>query len=153
MATVRVLQLVPGPVHEAEKAWYDTSRWPQWVDQLTQVVDVQGEWPRPGSVVVWESGPAGRGQVVERVVEYEPLRGLTAEVEDASITGTQRVAFDPVPDGVQVELSLNYRLRRRSPLSALVDLLFIRRLMGASLAKTLAQFRATLEASSPASFE
>ncbi len=143
---------VPVSVHEAESAWYDTSGWPQWVDQLARVLDVQGDWPRRGSGVVWESGPAGRGRVTERVIEHEPLQGLTALVEDASITGTQRVSFDPVADGVQVQLSLDYRLRRRSPMSALIDLLFIRRLMAASLAKTLSQFRGALE-SRQASFE
>jgi hypothetical protein len=117
------------------------------VDQLARVVEVQGDWPRAGSAVVWESGPAGRGRVAERVIEYEPLRGSTVAVQDASITGTQRTRFDPVGDGVLLELSLDYRLKRRSPFSALVDLLFIRRLMGASLAKTLSQFRAALQTS------
>lgn len=134
-------------VHEAETAWYDTDRWPQWVDQLAEVLEVQGDWPRAGSGVVWESGPAGRGRVAERVVEYEPLHGSTVEVEDASITGTQQVTFDPFSEGVQVGLSLEYRLKRRSPFSALVNVVFIRRLMGASLARTLSQFRAALPAS------
>jgi hypothetical protein len=140
-------------VHEAETAWYDTSRWPQWVDQLAEVVEVQGNWPERGAAVVWESGPAGRGRVKERAVQYEPLQGLTVEIEDASITATQRVGFHPVTDGALVELSLDYRLTRRSPFSALVDVLFIRRLMGASLAKTLRQFRAALEASRDTSFQ
>lgn len=135
---------IPASVHEAETAWYDTDRWPRWVDQLARVVEVQGDWPRVGSGVVWESGPAGRGRVTERVVEHEPLQGLTVEVQDASITGSQRVTFEPVPGGVQVGLALDYRLGRRSPLSALVDLLFIRRLMAASLAKTLSGFEAVL---------
>lgn len=141
------------PIHEAETAWYDTTGWPLWVDQLARVVEVQGDWPRAGSGVVWQSGPAGRGRVTEKVVEYEPRQGLSAEVQDDSITGTQQVTFDPLPDGVQVGLTLTYKLKSRSPLSALVDLVFIRRLMGASLAKTLSQFRTTLEASRQASFK
>jgi len=135
-----------GSVHEAQSAWCDPGGWAQWVDQLARVVEVQGAWPDPGAVVVWESGPAGRGTVRERSAEFEPLRELTVEVDDASITGIQRVSFDPVPDGVQVTLSLDYQLKRRSPFSWLVDLLFIRRLMGASLARTLSQFRAAVEA-------
>jgi hypothetical protein len=144
---------VRSSVHEAETAWYDTRRWPQWVDQLARVVEVQGDWPRAGAVVAWESGPAGRGKVRERVTQHEPLSGQVSEVEDDSIVGRQSVSFEPRQDGAEVQLALEYRLRRRSPLSALVDLLFIRRLMGASLAKTLGQFRSALEASRPSSFK
>jgi hypothetical protein len=140
-------------VHEAETAWYDTGRWSQWVDQLARVVEVQGDWPHAGSVVVWESGPAGRGRVRERVAAYEPLAGQETDVEDDSIVGRQSVAFEPLGDRVEVRLALEYRLRRRSPVSGLVDLLFIRRLMGASLAKTLTQFRAAFRASNEASFK
>src|SRR5579884_3904009 len=111
MSRVSATIEVSASVHEAEVAWYDTRRWPQWVDQLTRVIDVQGDWPRAGSAVAWESGPAGRGRVTERVVEHEPLQGSTAQVEDSSITGTQRVRFDPVAEGVQVELSLDYKLK------------------------------------------
>jgi hypothetical protein len=147
MPRVSAVIEVSTSVHEAETAWYDTDRWPEWVDQLARVVEVQGDWPHAGSMVVWESGPAGRGRVTERVIDHEPLRGSTVEVEDDSITGTQRAMFDPVAGGVQFALSLEYRLKRRSPVSALVDLLFIRRLMGASLAKTLSQFRSALQSS------
>ena len=57
--------------------------------------------------------------MVERVVEREPLKGQTTEVTDPSISGRQSVAFAPVADGVEVELTLSYRLRRRSPVTPL----------------------------------
>ena len=43
-------------------------------------------------------------------------------------------------DGVQVELTLSYRLQRRSPVTPVVDLLFIRRAMASSLETTLSRF-------------
>ena len=144
VATVSVRQLLEGTVHEAETCWYDTARWPDWVDGLARIVAVEGDWPRRGATVIWESGPAGRGRVTERVIEYEPLAGQTVEVEDDSITGTQSVAFDPAGDGVEVELSLTYSIKRRSPLTPLVDRLFVRRPMTLSLAKTLSRFGAAL---------
>ncbi len=144
MASIAVTESFPGSVHEAERCWYDTAGWPQWVDELGRVESVEGEWPRPGSVVTWRSGPAGRGRVRERVVEYEPLSGYAVEVEDDSITGEQRVRFDPADDGVQVEVALRYRIKRRSPLTPLVDALFVRRVMIASLEKTLRRFGAAL---------
>lgn len=140
MGTVRVAETFEGTVHEAETCWYDTATWPRWVDELAHVESVDGGWPGVGSTVVWQSGPAGRGRVTERMVAFEPLAGYTVEVDDDSITGEQSVVFDPSSDGVEVVLSLRYRIKRRSPLTPLIDLLFVRRLMAASLAKTLSGF-------------
>ena len=147
MATIRVDHLLDGTVHEAERCWYDTTRWPEWVDELARIVAVEGDWPRPGATVIWESGPAGRGRVRERVTAYEPLAGQTVEVEDDSITGTQRVAFDPAGGGVHVQLTLSYSIKRRSPLTPLIDLLFVRRPMATSLTRTLTRFAVTLAGS------
>jgi Polyketide cyclase / dehydrase and lipid transport len=147
VATVRVNQLLDGTVHEAETCWYDTSRWPEWVDELTRVVAVEGDWPWPGATVIWESGPAGRGRVRERVIAYEPLGGQTVEVEDDSITGTQRVAFDPAAEGVELQLALSYSIKRRSPLTPLLDLVFVRRPMTISLTRTVTRFALALAGS------
>jgi hypothetical protein len=57
------------------------------------------------------------------------------------------VAFDPVDGGVQVELTLDYRLKRRTPWTALVEWLFVRRPMVISLTKTLERFGGVLETS------
>jgi hypothetical protein len=144
MARVRATIELPGRVYDAERRWYDLDRWPQWVDGLARVVEVQGDWPQVGSVVIWESNPAGRGTVRERVTRYEPRSGQSSEVEDDSISALQTVTFQPHTDALELELALDYRLKRRSPVSGLVDMLFIRRLMGASLGRTLNQFRAAL---------
>jgi hypothetical protein len=146
MRMATAVHTVAGTMHEVEQRWYDTGRWPAWVDGLQQVVAVAGDWPEAGASVTWDSGPAGRGRVVERVVAHRPLTGQTLEVRDASISGRQSVAFAPVPEGVEVALSLSYRLERRSPLTPLVDLLFIRRAMTASLATTLSRFGAEVAA-------
>jgi Polyketide cyclase / dehydrase and lipid transport len=140
MRTVQATQTVAGAVGEVERRWYDTGRWPSWVDGLERVLDVGGPWPEPGAVVTWESGPAGRGRVVERVVEHRPLQGQTSEVSDPSISGRQSIAFAPVADGVEVTLALSYALNRRSPVTPVVDLLFIRRAIASSLQTTLARF-------------
>lgn len=147
---VRVAQVVPASVHEAEVCWYDTERWPRWVDGLHRVLTVEGDWPRAGAEVVWESGPAGRGRVRERVVAQVPLAGQTLEIEDESLKGRQAVSFDPIEGGVEIALALEYTIKRRSPLTPLVDALFVRRPMAASLAKTLAGFGAELAESSQA---
>lgn len=147
MRTVTAQQVFPGTVAEAERCWYDTARWDRWIDGLERVESVQGDWPGAGAIVTWVSGPAGRGRVTERVVAFEPLRGQTVDVQDASIRGRQSVAFTPADDRVEVTFSLQYELVRRSPLTPLVDLLFIRRAFTTSLEATVARFGAELQTS------
>jgi len=144
--TVRADRSFPGSVHEAETLWYDTSRWPTWVDGLAHVERVEGDWPAASSRVVWHSHPAGRGRVVERVIAQEPLQGQTNEVEDESIRGRQSVTFTPLDGRVDVELSLEYRIKKRSILTPVIDLLFIRRAMTSSLTNTLNRFGVELRA-------
>jgi Polyketide cyclase / dehydrase and lipid transport len=146
MSTVTVTQTFPGSVHEAESCWYDTSGWSNWVDGLARVASVRGDWPGRGATVVWESGPAGRGRVTEHVVAFEPLAGQTNEVSDDSIEAQQTVTFTPVEDSVEVQLSLAYRVRKRNLFTPVVDFLFIRRAMTASLESTLERFGAELAA-------
>jgi hypothetical protein len=140
MARVGVALSFRGTVHEAETCWYDHARWPAWVDGLERVLDVTGGWPAVGGRIVWESGPAGRGHVVETVTAHAPLGGQTVEVEDDSIQGHQSVAFTPTEGSVGVELSLEYQIKRRSMFTPLVDVLFIRRAMERSLQATLTRF-------------
>jgi hypothetical protein len=121
------------------------------VDGLARVVDVDGAWPREGSTVTWVSGPAGRGQVSERVTDYVPLERLVVFIEDSQMTGTQTASFEPAPSGVTVELTLEYRVRRRSPLTPVVEWLFVRRPMTLSMSRSLERFGWVLEASRGAS--
>jgi hypothetical protein len=146
MRTVDATQTFAATVVEAERRWYDTSRWPAWVDGLDEVVEVGPGWPAAGAGVIWQSGPAGRGRVTERPVAYEPAAGQTVEVGDDSVQGRQSVVFAAVPGGVQVTLRLEYQLRRRWLLTPLIDLLFIKRAMALSLSRTLSRFGAQLRA-------
>jgi hypothetical protein len=144
MRPVSAAQTFDASVLEAERCWYDTGRWPGWVDGLDRVVEVAPPWPQVGGRVIWESGPAGRGRVTETVVAYAPAEGQSLDVSDDAVTGRQTVAFAAVPDGVQVTLTFQYRLNRPSLVSPVVDVLFIRRQMTQSLQRTLAGFGARL---------
>ncbi len=144
MRPVRAVQTFPASVHEAERCWYDTSRWGSWVDGLDDVVQLDEPWPMVGGGVIWDSGPAGRGRVTERVVAYAPADGQTVEVTDDTITGRQAVTFAAVGDGVEVSVAFEYRLRHRSLVTPVVDALFIRREMSQSLSRSLGRFGARL---------
>lgn len=126
---------------EAERRWYDTGGWADWVEGLEEIVEVESGWPGAGAVV-WRSGPSGRGRVTERVIAFEPGAGQTVEVGDDAITGRQTVAFVSAGDGAEVTLALAYRIRGGSLITPLVDALFVRRSMTASLRHTLERFSA-----------
>jgi len=140
MATVRARRVVPVRASDAEAVWYDLARWPAFVEGFARIVSVTGEWPRAGAEVTWETNPAGRGRVTERVVGFQTRGGQEVEVADETLTGTQRVTFEPLDEGCAVELELDYRLVRGGPLMVPVDLLFIRRTVRMSLQDTLARF-------------
>jgi Polyketide cyclase / dehydrase and lipid transport len=137
---VRAVQRVPGLASDAEELWYDPQRWPAWVDGFGHVVKLQSEWPEVGARAVWESRPGGRGRVVERVTAYEARTGQTLAVEDEQLRGTQRVAFEPGADEVEVALELEYELKGANVFTPITDALFIRRALRESLTRSLLQF-------------
>ena len=130
---------VPGRASEAEALWYDPIRWAAFIDGFGHVVQLSEGWPAEGRLV-WDSTPDGRGRVLETVTAYEPRAGQTLAVEDSRLRGTQRVEFRPGPETTKVTLSLEYELKETKPLTPLVDLLFVRRAVAASLRRTLARF-------------
>lgn len=139
---------MPGRISEAEALWYDTRRWPTFVDGFHHVARVEDGWPERGTLT-WDSTPGGRGRVVERVTRFEPRVGQTAEVEDEKITGTQTIAFAALGDeGVRVTLELDYAVKERpgGPLFAVVDVVFVRPRQREALARTLARFSRELAA-------
>jgi len=143
------LQLPGVATSDAEELWYDTNRWPTFVDGLGHVFKVDEGWPRtPGAVAIWDSKPGGRGRVLERVVSFEARVGQTVEVEDEKIHGRQTVRFAPNTDGTSVTIELDYAIKQDRGVLAVVDFLFVRRPMRDSLKRTLARFER--EARAPA---
>jgi hypothetical protein len=123
----------------ARRLWVDTGRWPTFVDGFGHVLEIDDDWPEPGAKVVWQSGPAGRGRVTER------LRTLTensviSEVFDSQMHAIQAIRFEPAEDGCDVFLSLDYELQTGGPLRKLTDVLFIRRSLAMALERTLTRF-------------
>jgi hypothetical protein len=134
--------LEPGAALEL---WTNTGRWASFVEGFARVLDSSGDWPAQGAKLVWESIPAGRGRVTERVVESGE-RVFATEVFDDSLHGTQRARFEPAgEEGTRVEVELEYELTRYGPLRAVADSLFIRRALRDSLRRTLARFAVEAE--------
>ena len=138
---------VQGPISAAETLWYDTSRWATFVEGFAHVVKREGDWPRTGSRVMWDSVPDGRGRVDERVTAYEVRVSQTVTVEDPRITGTQTISFAPADEGrIRIALELDYRLKQGGPVGSVVDALFVRRAFRDALRRTLSRFARELRA-------
>jgi Polyketide cyclase / dehydrase and lipid transport len=135
---------VSAQASDAEALWYDTRRWPAFVDGCKHVARIDGDWPHEGARVVWDSYPGGRGRVLEHVVGYEARVGQALAVEDEKIRGTQRVAFVPHAEGVTVSLELDYDLKEQRGMFGAFDLLFVRRPQREALQRTLRRFAAEL---------
>jgi hypothetical protein len=140
--------VVPGRISDAEALWYDTSRWPTFIDGFHHVASVDPGWPAEGTMV-WDSTRDGRGRVVETVERHEPRVGQTIHVEDPKLSGTQSIAFAALEgDRTRLTLELSYKLKDRpaGPLAPIVDAVFIRPRQREALARTLARFARELAA-------
>jgi hypothetical protein len=135
MATVQAIADLAAPAPLAARLWTDTNRWPTFVDGFGHIVQIDDGWPEVGSKVVWQSGPAGRGRVTERVLERDDDHVVT-EVFDEQMHGRQAVFFEPG----QVTMQLDYELAKPGPFSRITDVLFIRRALTMALERTLRRF-------------
>jgi len=146
---------VAAPVADAWELYFDADRWRSWVDQFARVISSDG-YPDVGGTLVWESNPAGRGRVAERVLAHEDRRLHVVSFEDPTTTGTLEVRFEMVAAGddsdrtTKVEQKLTYELREGGALGRLTDKLFIRGQMRQSLLRSLGEFRSELMAGGPA---
>jgi hypothetical protein len=149
MALVRETRRVPLPVDRAAALWISVNRWATFIEGFARAVEVDSNWPQPGSKIVWESVPGGRGRVTERVLSWvAPNEGpgkLSTQIFEESLIGTQTVTFEPGEDGSRVSVELEYELQpttfaRQGLIGKLSDLFFIRRALSDSLARTLRRF-------------
>jgi len=135
----RAAAQVPLAPDTAVALWRDLRRWPSFVEGLARVVSSTPDWPAKEAKVVWESGPGGRGKVTEKVTENAAHAFATRVVEER-LFGTQTFRAEPAEHGSRVEVSLEYELTSESPLRGLTDVLFIRRALRDSLARTLRRY-------------
>jgi hypothetical protein len=129
----------------ALRLWTDVDRWPTFVEGFARTLERSAEWPAAGSRVVWESTPAGRGRVTEKVAEAEgPDRFVTQVFEDR-LQGRQTFRVVESEGGSRAELAMEYELTKYGPLRAIADAIFIRRAVRDSLRRTLRRFSVEAE--------
>ena len=144
MRTARSEAEVPLTPEAALRLWTDLSRWPSFVEGFARVVTVDSGWPAEGRVI-WESIPAGRGRVTEKVAEPPSAGTFATLVFEDRLAGRQTFRAIESAGGARVELSLEYTLTRYGPLGALADAVFIRRALRDSLRRTMARFEVEAE--------
>jgi hypothetical protein len=150
MPRVVASRLVELPAEDAVALWTNVGRWPTFIEGFARTLELDDGWPEGGSKLVWESTPAGRGRVTERVLEYTPSGGeqparLSTQVFEERLMGTQTVSFESAEGGTLVEIALEYELQpnaasRQGLLGKLNDLFFIRNAESSSLERTLRRF-------------
>jgi len=134
----------------AQALWTSVRRWPTFVEGFARPLEERGGWPEPGSTLVWESIPGGRGRVTEKIRENEPAR-LVTEVFEERMSATQTVTFAEDAEGARVEVLLEYELTERGPIAWLAGLFFVRRALRDSTVRSLRRF--AVEAAEEASYE
>ncbi len=133
---------IPASLAETWELYFDPSRWADWVDEFRAVDSLGGGYPEVGGTLVWHSGPAGRGQVTETVLEHEHRRLHRIRYSDPSSKGEQASRFRIEGEGTVVRIELEYSLVKGGVLSSLTDVLFIRSQMKGMLGRTLEGLRA-----------
>ena len=129
----------------ALRLWTDVDRWPSFVEGFARPVDRSPEWPHAGARLVWESAPAGRGRVTEKVMEAEGPDRFVTQVFEERLHGVQTFRVVESEGGSRAELALEYELTKYGPLSAVADVIFIRRAIRDSLRRTLSRFAVEAE--------
>ena len=132
---------VDASLAEVWEMYFDPDTWPSWVDGFARVRASQG-YPDRGGELRWESTPAGRGLVAERVLEHEPRRLHRVEFSDPESEGELKTTFEIAGEQeTQVAQEMTYRLPGAGPLRLLTDALFIRSQIRRSLRRSLERFR------------
>jgi uncharacterized membrane protein len=136
----------PASVKEAERLWYEVHRWPSFIEGFGEIVHVDESWPTQGSGAVWDSTPAGRGRVSERILEHRPGQGGLSEISDDRLSGTRQVTFQELAataedsSAVRVAVELDYRLTGSRLRALFIDRLFVRRPVLESMQRELERF-------------
>jgi hypothetical protein len=139
MSVVEQEVVVAASLADAWDLYFEPRSWPDWVDSFGSVIEIDG-YPDAGGRLRWKSIPAGRGEVVEKVLEHEPRRKHRIEFADPSLAGEMTVTFAIEGDGTKIVASMDYRLLDRSAFARLGALLFLKAQLRGTLRRSLDAF-------------
>ncbi len=140
MARLTESLLVSASLAETWAFYFEPRSWASWVDGFGSLERADG-YPEGGGTLVWNSNPAGRGTVRERVLEHSPRTRHRIEFADPESSGELLSQFAVEGERTRVTLTMEYRLSARGPLSGLTDRLFVRGQIRQALQRTLLRFK------------
>ena len=124
----------------ALRLWTNPARWSTFIEGFARILEQDAGWPAEGTRLVWESVPAGRGRVTEKVLTAPTADRFATRIFEERLIGVQTFRAAESESGSRVELSLEYALTKYGPLNAVADAIFIRRAVRDSLRRTLFRF-------------
>jgi hypothetical protein len=149
MGRVSAELLVPASLAEVWDLYFEPRSWGSWVDEFQAVDSISDGYPEIGGKLVWHSGAAGRGQVVETVLDHETRRLHRIRFADPHAEGEQLTTFEIAGEGTKVKIELVYGLMAPGVLGPITDRLFIRSQMRDMLGRSLAGLRAEAQDLAP----
>lgn len=136
--------IIDADLKEVWDTYFDEDRWRQWVEGFAQVESSDG-YPERDGTLVWESIPAGRGTVHERVLDHEPRRRHRISFDDPESEGELDTTFEIRGPGVHVAQTMTYKIKHPGFFGPATDIFFVRRQVVASLERTLANLKRETE--------
>jgi hypothetical protein len=131
--------VVGASLADAWDLYFEPRNWPDWVDSFGSLIEIDG-YPDAGGTLRWKSVPAGRGEVVEKVLEHEPRRKHRIEFADPSLAGQMTVTFAIEGEGTKIVAAMDYRLLDKSVFARLGALLFLKAQLRGTLRRSLDAF-------------
>ena len=142
MGRVSAERVIGASLAEVWDLYFEPRSWGAWVDEFHAVDSISYGYPEIGGKLVWHSGAAGRGQVVETVLDHEPRRLHRIRFADPHAEGEQLTRFEIAGEGTKVAIELVYGLMGPGVFGPITDRLFIRSQMRAMLVRSLERLRA-----------
>ena len=142
MGRVSAERVIGASLAEVWDLYFEPRSWGAWVDEFHAVDSISNGYPEIGGKLVWHSGAAGRGQVVETVLDHEPRRLHRIRFADPHAEGEQLTRFEIAGEGTKVDIELVYGLMGPGVFGPITDRLFIRSQMRDMLVRSLERLRA-----------
>jgi uncharacterized protein YndB with AHSA1/START domain len=135
---------VKADLAEVWDLYFDPQRWRSWVDEFRGVDSSEG-YPETGGKLLWHTGPNGRGQVTEEVLEHEPRRLHKIRFSDPESEGELTTTFEISGEGAKVKQDLVYGLFKPGVLGPITDRFFIRPQIQISMRRSLERLKVEAE--------
>ena len=140
MGEAKAETMIDADLKEVWDVYFDDARWASWVDGFARVESSDG-YPERGGTLNWQSTPAGRGLVTEKVIDHEPRTVHRVSFDDPESEGELEATFEIQGDRVRVAQTMSYKIKHPGFFGPATDIFFVRRQVVGSLERSLARLK------------